>query len=148
MKRYKYLIIILSSFIILVGLLVFFSIPGKDAYTTSNIIEINYPENGAKAFIYFKNLGISADHQMVFISGSKNENFTPNESADYIYKGVDALYYKQQKDTLFIYCAMAPAIPVNYSGAIKIVQIELGNIEMMDLYHDDNYLKKGLHKVQ
>jgi hypothetical protein len=131
-----------------VCLFVFFFIPGKNTYTTYIIIEINYPENGAKAFIHRKNWGVSADHEIVFIGGTKNEKFTPDESSDYIYSGLDELYYKQQKDTLFIYCARESAVPVNYSSAIKIVQIELGNSEMIDLYHDENYLKKGLHVIQ
>ncbi|QHS58451.1 hypothetical protein [Chitinophaga agri] len=148
MEGFKYVMATLGSFIVVVFLLALLFIPGQDDLTTHNIIEINSPVDGGKAFIHFKNWGISADHQRVFISGKKNEKFVPDESADYIYNGLDAVYYKQRKDTLFIYCAIVSAVPVHYSGGITVVQTGLGDAEMMDLYKDNNYLKKGLRVSQ
>ncbi len=91
--------------------------------------------------------GLTGDQQVNVISNIDSTDFTPQSSREYVYRGLSAIYYKLQDDTLFIYTPTIAPVPQDFKIPYKVIQIELSNPEAMDLIVNDNYKQKGLTQI-
>jgi hypothetical protein len=145
----KIKIILLSAgVIVLIGFLFFyFAFPSKNADVQYAVTEVFSKGASSKLYIKKRVWGMTSDNQVIVISSSDEKAFTTNSTRSYVYEGVMPLFYKTQKDTLFVYTLKMSAIPQGLRTNFKIVQVQVENPEMMTLIEHDNYKAKGLTKI-
>jgi len=109
-----------------------------------NIKEIGFTDNSIKLYLKSKTWGISANHEVVQLStNSKSEIDSVH---NLVFKDPDFLFYKTSHDSLFLYVYSGAIKPPQFNSTIKIIQVELPNPQMIDLYHD--FKSKGLNKFE
>ena len=144
MTKIKILFIGLLIVIVAGVLFFYFAIPKKDEDHFFKVIAIE-PDNHSVIYIKKKVWGMTSDHQVIVISDTKEQNFVPTASRNYIYNGLAQLFYKIREDSLYIYTLKASPVPHDLITNIKIVQIELENPEMMRLITSDYYHSEGFN---
>jgi len=145
----KPMIIVLAVAILLIAFVVFyFSVPKKDYDVAVNVVELSSATTKSKLFLKKKNWGMTGDGQFIIISDNGEKNFELDSSRNYVFKGLSALYYKIENDTLSIYVAKASPVPSNLKTSFVIKQTELENPDMMRLIENDNYKKQGLKIIE
>lgn len=97
--------------------------------------------------LYFKKI-IEGNEEIAVISTSPSLKFDPDSSSMFVYDvSSSPLLYKQTPNSLIIYTRTLSEIPPSFISRVKVSQIELSNPEMMDLIHNNVYMKMGLKKV-
>jgi hypothetical protein len=98
--------------------------------------------------LYVKRMvwGLTSDHQVIVVSGSPQEEFEPDPSKEYVYKGLSPFFYSYTTDTLTVYVRQRAEVPEQLSTRIHVFQVVLGNPEMMNLM--ETYHEKGLQKLE
>lgn len=142
--------IILSLLVCLAALATTFFVvlpAADDAESRASTTLIN-PVTGEVLFVHQKVWGIAADHRVVFISGRNGAMLEPNTHTDYVYNGLSAVLYKQQRDTLTIYCCGAAAVPARINTSFVIRQVALDNAAMMRLVENGRYRQEGMDIVE
>lgn len=132
--------------IVIVGsaLFFYFVFPKKDEDVFYKVFLIKREGTNSEIYIKKKVWGMTSDHQVIVISNKKEKQFVPAANQNYIYNGMAPLFYKLQKDSLYIYTYKVSSIPKDLITDFKIIQIELENPEMMKLLEHDNYKNQGL----
>lgn len=107
------------------------------------------PEKKGHPAIYIKKIawGLTGDRRIVLISNNSAEKFSPRPSSEYVYDGLFTMFYKFERDTVFVYTPIIVDVPVNFKATYPIVQKQLSNPEMMDLLDNRNYEKDNLIKL-
>ncbi len=108
----------------------------KETITSEKLDEVLYLKG--------KTWGVTDDKQIIVLSKSEDNNFDVSPSDEYIFKGVSALFYEVQGDTLRIYLDEMSPVPGNFKTGFKIEQHQLENPELMQLYK--TYKQKGIRK--
>jgi hypothetical protein len=142
MKKVIWVIIILAVIIIIVLLMIFKSTP-----ILKPVVEINsvhFDKANDTIYIKKKNWGITGDYQIIVLSTDPNRDFKPNKEKEYVYEGLISLFYKMENDTLTLYVSKAVEVPEDFKLNDFILQKELTNQEMMNLY--ETYKEKGIQK--
>ncbi|HEY9259079.1 hypothetical protein [Chitinophaga sp.] len=148
MKKYlKVFIVFLLFVVLIVAILLWIYIPGKDTFIQYKTTEITTTNREAHVFIRQKVWGMNADHRLVYITNDKDEDAGPSENTDYIFKGFSPIFYKQSNDTIYIFCSVASIVPPNWINSFTIHQIELNNQEVMKLLDKENYKKENLNLI-
>lgn len=117
-----------------------------DYKATISKVEIYSNNLDERIFIKEKVWGVSANHRVIVVSKSPENDFQPNENCEYVFKGSLPFFYKFENDTLNLYVRRKSTVPEKLSTNIQINQIVLSNPEMMALM--DNYGEKGLKTIQ
>jgi|SRR5450432_1282598 len=146
MNKLKIIVLVAIVIVLLAFTFFYFAFPSKNADVQYEVIEISSKDVQSKLYIKKKVWGMTSDNQLVVISSSKEKDFTSEGSENYVYDGVMPLFYKLQKDTLFVYTLKMSAVPKDLETSFKIIQVPLENPEMMKLIEHDNYKTKGLAK--
>ena len=145
----KPMIILLAVAILLIAFVVFyFSVPKKDYDVAVNVVELSSATTKSKLFLKRKNWGMTGDGQVIIISDNGDKNFELDSFRNYVFKGLSALYYRIENDTLSLYVAKASPVPANLKTSFIIKQTELENPDMMRLIENDNYKKQGLKIIE
>lgn len=103
-----------------------------------NIREIKFNNNHC-LYLKAKVWGINGEGRIVMLSTDSSDNFTDTLS-NYKFPGADFLFYKVKGDSLYLFVYDQSKIPPLFRSDIKIKQIELENLNMMNLFHhpDEN----------
>ncbi|RFM25757.1 hypothetical protein [Deminuibacter soli] len=127
----------------LVIVIVFIILPDKGS---QEIFEVVALPDSTNPQLYLKKMswGLTSDKQIVAISTNDKHAFDSTSKGDYIYRGLSSFFYRLKGDSLFVYVPEASKLPVEIKSSIKVVQVELDNVAMMNLIQGDNYKKQGL----
>ncbi len=146
--RNPIIIVLIVAILLIAFVVLYFSMPKKDYDVAVNVVELTSATTKSKLFLKKKNWGMTGDGQVIIISDNGDKNFEVDSSRNYVFKGLSALYYKIENDTLSIYVAKASEVPPNLKTSFIIKQIELENTDMMRLIENDNYKKQGLKIIE
>lgn len=142
------MIVLVATILVMLAFLFFyFAFPEKNEDVQFDVVELSSKKIKSKLFIKKLVWGMTSDNCIVTIGTSNIKENKPNRNKNYIYNGLDPLFYKVSGDTLSIYTYKTSTVPKDFLTAFKIIQIELENPEMMELIEKDNYKNKGLVKV-
>ncbi|RBL88137.1 hypothetical protein [Chitinophaga flava] len=144
MGKFKSYVLALILLVLLGALTLYLVIPGKDAFEEYRIIRVAATDKKEAVFIRQKIWGLTSDHRIVYITASKEDKKDPDGKTDYIFNGFSSVFYKQEKDTIFIFCSVPSDIPPNWNSPYHVVQVKLNNPDEMDLLDKENYKKKAL----
>jgi len=97
-------------------------------------------------YIKKRTWGLTRDKRTVVISNDATTEFFPNSTSEYVYNGLFTMFYKFERDTLFVYTPVVVPAPENFKSTYAVVQKQLSNPEMMDLLDNKNYEK--LHLIE
>lgn len=139
-KVYKRRILILGILIISIFLFANYLLLDsvENSYKpTFRKIEIKY--KNTKIFIKSKNWGVTDDNQITVISSEDDENFNIDKNKHFIFNGLTPFFYKQKNDTLFLFVRTKGHVPKNFKSNWKVIQTEVNNATMMNLYNDKTY---------
>jgi len=117
--------ILLLILLVFIGYL-YFTFPKFEPQV--KVVEISN-DRGEVIFIKKKVWGLLGNDQVIVISNSSNEDFKPDDSSEYIYKGLIEVFYKVENDTLFFYTQKESLVPNNFQSLIKVKQIFLTNLD-------------------
>lgn len=139
---------VIISAILFIGFMILlylhFSIPDFKPIVTKT--KIYSKINDETLYIKKKVWGVTGDHRVVIVSNSSKEDFEPSDEHEYIYRGLNPLFFGFRDDTLSLYVRKKSDTPKMFSSKIVIVQNVLDNAEMRTL--NDIYQKKGLQKIK
>lgn len=142
-------IIISVLVVVLIAFVIFYlSVPKKDYDVAVSIVELSSKTSNSKLFLKKKTWGMTGDGQVIIISDNGDKSFELDSSRNYIFKGLSALYYKVENDTLSIYVAKTSSVPPNLKTSFIVKQTELENPDMIRLIENDNYKKQGLKIIE
>jgi len=141
MKR-KYMIIVFLLIIAIIGFVIYIQIPEmKPIYNIKKIANTNFNN---PLFLKSMTWGITYDSKVIVLSTNDEEEFIPDSTKDYVYKGASFLFYRFSNDSLLLYVADKTHIPELFNSQIKIKQIELDNPAMMNLKGNSAFVRQGL----
>ena len=143
MKALLIVIIILVLAITAFLLYVYFII--TDLGPQVKVVEVYSSNLEERIFIKKKNWGLLGNDQIIVISKSDDKSFEPDSTKEYIFKGLSPFFYNFKNDTLNLYIEKESNVPSELFFKIKINQILLSNLKLMELY--SNYKEKGLKKL-
>lgn len=134
-------------FTALLTLSVLVSIGCVDENNVQTTVE-KLPEKKGHQAIYIKKTtwGLTRDKRTVVISNNTATEFSLNSTSEYVYNGLFTMFYKFERDTLFVYTPIVVSVPENFKSTYVVVQKQLSNPEMMDLLDNKNYEK--LHLIE
>jgi len=140
----KTLIIILSVSVVIICALVYFisRIPEMEPVRVSK--RISFPHTPDELFFKSEVWGMTYDHKIIALSVNGDKEIESDPEKDYIFNGVNTLFYKVKQDSLILYTPSKASIPAHFDSNITIQQIELDNVSMMNLLKEKEYLKQGL----
>jgi cytochrome c-type biogenesis protein CcmE len=147
MNKLKVILLVVVVIILVCFLFFYFAFPSKNADVQYEVTEISAKDVQSKLYIKKKVWGMTSDNQVIVISSSNKKEFSSEDAESYVYEGVIPLFYKVQKDTLFVYTLKMSSVPNGLKTNFKIVQVQLENPEMMKLIEHDNYKVQGLTKI-
>lgn len=107
-------------------------------------IEIKSEIDKTSIFLKKKVWGITFDNSITVISKSPIDDFEIDDKSNYIFKNVSTFLYRFNKDSLIVYIPQKVLPSLKFNSKIKVIQVELNNVEMMNLLENDSYKKRGL----
>jgi len=143
MNKLAIVLILTILFIAAAGLIFFWNLP--DSGPTYITKAITFGRSEPKLYFKLKNWGITADHQTIELSVDSQSKPDVDSLRNYIYKGLDFIFYKTSYDSLFLYVYSKSPTPTHFHSKFKVLQIQVENRDMMTLFENDNYKKKGLN---
>ncbi|MVT39188.1 hypothetical protein GO495_01215 [Chitinophaga oryziterrae] len=148
MEKRRIFLLSISIVVILAAIAIYFNWDNKNDYFQTTITKLPSKKGYPSVFIKRMVWGLTGDKQVIVISNTDNKNFKAPKSNEYVYEGLFEMFYKIQRDTLFIYTLISSPVPNKFSAPYKIVQVELNNPELMDLIENDKYKQLGLIKIE
>ncbi len=97
---------------------------------------ITLTSKSGKTIYLKKNIwGMTFDHQVSVISNSDKNEWKPDSTKEYIFKGLEPFFYKFSNDSLFVFTRVNAQIPPNAHFNVPIIQKEMGSnfIDLFDL---------------
>jgi hypothetical protein len=134
--------------VILATIGIYFNWDNKNDYFQTTITKLPLKKGYPPVFIKRTVWGLTGDKQVIVISNVDNKRFKGQKSNEYVYEGLFEMFYKLQRDTLFIYTLISSPVPNEFSTPYKIIQVELNNPELIDLIENDKYKQIGLIKIE
>jgi hypothetical protein len=113
-----------------------------DFSPTYSVLPLVSETSGDTVYLKSKVWGIPDSKRIVVISASPNEEFEPDRTIHYIYRGWKALFYQLEGDTLTVYVNIAKADPPNFVSGITVRQVEMSRSEEIKL--EQEYKERGL----
>ena len=148
MNKIKIVGIIVVVISLIVFLFFYYALPDKNNDVKYTVTEVSFKDTQSKLYIKMKTWGMTSDNQIVIISNSNKREFISEPAQDYVYKGIMPLFYKIQNDTLLIYTLITSSVPEDFKTNLKVIQVQIENLEMMKLIEHDNYKIQGLTAVK
>ncbi len=109
---------------------------------THDSTELKSNKFGEPLYIKTTNWGITGDTQITVISEDSIVDFNRiNYDKCYVFHGLEPFLYKQVSDSLFLYTQTKIDEPKFFKSKWRIVQIEIDNATMMELYQNEEYHK-------
>lgn len=121
---------------ILIGFLLPFIVVGcwTDSYKPVFQTTTLKLKSGEVIYLKKKNWGLTFDHQVSVISNSDKNEWKPDSTKEYVFKGLEPFFYKFSNDSLILFTRLNAEVPPNFNSKIQIVQKQLPNSQIMDLY--------------
>jgi hypothetical protein len=110
--------------------------------------KIEFKKYNTQLYLNARFWGVSADHEVICLSVNDKKITSIDSMRNFVFEGESVLFYKSFNDTLRLYVAKKAATPPLFKSRIKIIQVELENREMMNLFENDNFRKKGFSKFE
>ena len=148
MNKIKIVGIIVVVISLIVFLFFYYALPDKNNDVKYTVTEVSFKDTQSKLYIKMKTWGMTSDNQVVVVSNSNKKEFISESTKDYVYEGIMPLFYKVQNDTLSIYTLVTSSVPEDFKTNLKVIQVQIENLEMMKLIEHDNYKIQGLTAVK
>jgi hypothetical protein len=91
-------------------------------------------KSGEVIYLKKKNWGLTFDHQVSVISNSDKNEWKPDSTKEYVFKGLEPFFYKFSNDSLILFTRVNSQIPPNARFNVPIIQKQLTNSQYMDLF--------------
>lgn len=89
--------------------------------------------------------GISGNHHKTFISGYQKDDTQYNAEKDFIYQEGYPIYYRVNKDTLFMYVTTVSPTPDKFNSSIVVEQIKIDGRKFREL--SEAFRNNELNKI-